>query len=226
MSEIDPPVPSTTLPIEEMTGSEVTKNKLSLAGFGMAFGLIGLGCYVNSHPVWASGFGLVAAFFLALIFSKPAKIGVCVYCGHRHTGILGDEENKELQCENCLEYLLVHQGAVRALDPTTVSEPPRFVTPAFEDGVWPAGCVACGASPVRYDEIKASSVNALALATGRLRVMKGAAQGVPYCAEHKDALKLSVTQNRKLELQWSSLRMMRRYLALNRSRAGSKGTRW
>jgi len=208
-----------------MTGAEVTKNRLTLTGFSLVFGLIGIGCYLNDHFIWAGGFGVVAAFFLAMIFSPAAKVAVCVYCGHRNTGALGDEESKELPCENCREYLLLHQGSVRALDPATVSKPPRFISPLFEGNVWPVGCVDCGAEAARYDELKSSSVNAVALATGRLRVMKGSAQGVPYCAQHKDGVTLSVGQDLTLELTWSSLRMMRRYLAQNRGREPVRSTR-
>ncbi|MBI3662609.1 MAG: hypothetical protein HY234_06110 [Acidobacteria bacterium] len=104
------------------------------------------------------------------------------------------------------------------MPPDTISETPKFVAPVFDGAAWPNACVARGAAPTRYDELKSTSMNVAALALGRVRAMSGTVSGVPYCDQHKDCVDLSVRQDRKLELKWSSLRMMRRYLALNRSR--------
>ena len=42
--------------------------------------------------------------------------------------------------------------------------------------------------------------------------------GIPYCDKHRDTLALRVGSDKKLFLRWTSLRMMRRYLAANRGR--------
>ena len=214
----EPPVPAVVITLTEMTSAEVTKNRLILAAFGLLLGAIALGLYVNEHPVWAGLFGLGAVLLLALIFSAPAKIAPCPYCGERNTGALMESENQEIQCEKCREYLLVDKGTVRALDPSTERPQPHFAVPAFQGAAWPDGCAACGAPPTRTEQLKSSSVNAAMLLAGRVRLMSGTVSGVPYCAQHKDAVVLSVSQDRSLELKWSSLRMMRRYLALNRGK--------
>jgi hypothetical protein len=52
---------------------------------------------------------------------------------------------------------------------------------------------------------------------GHLQVIRGSVKGIPYCDKHRDKLALKVGSDKKLLLQWTSLRMMRRYLAANRS---------
>jgi len=42
--------------------------------------------------------------------------------------------------------------------------------------------------------------------------------GIPYCSKHRDVLALKVDMDKKLYLAWTSLRMMRRYLAANLKR--------
>jgi hypothetical protein len=53
---------------------------------------------------------------------------------------------------------------------------------------------------------------------GHLQIIRGSVSGIPYCGKHRDRLALKVGGDKKLRLQWSSLRMMRRYLAANRNR--------
>lgn len=224
-SEEDPPVPATVSSLTEMTPEEVWKNKLILAAFGIVLAGFALGFYANEHPFWAAAFGLGAVLFLVLILLPPSKVATCPYCSHRNAGMLEEEENKEVQCENCFEYLVVNRGTVRAMAADTVSENPKFVAPVFKDAEWPNACVVCGATPTHFDELKSTSVNVIALAIGRVRTMKGTVNGVPYCGLHKGCVTLSVTQDRKLELKWSSLRMMRRYLALNRGREAMRTRR-
>jgi len=47
---------------------------------------------------------------------------------------------------------------------------------------------------------------------------KQATIGIPYCEQHRDAVALSFDWTKKPILTWSSLRMMRRYLAANRGK--------
>lgn len=224
-SEPDPPVPAAVSSLTDMTSGEVWKNKLILAAFGVVLGGIAVGLYANEHTFWAAVFGLGAVLFLVLIFSPGSKVATCPYCGHRNAGMLMEDENREVQCENCFEYLVVIKGTVRAMAPDAVSEVPKFVTPLFKDADWPNACAGCGAAPTRLDELRSTSMSALALAAGRVRFMTGTVSGVPYCDLHKDCVTLSVTQDRRLQLKWSSLRMMRRYLALNRSREAMRARR-
>jgi hypothetical protein len=105
---------------------------------------------------------------------------------------------------------------VRAHDPKAVSEVPKFVSPVFDSGVWPKGCVACGEPPTRLDEVKTHSVSYGNLAFGRLWVTSGKAKGIPYCEKHRDAVALKIDQQKRVTLEWCSLPMMRRYMAVNR----------
>lgn len=97
-----------------------------------------------------------------------------------------------------------------------MSEVPTFVSPVFEGGVWPKGCLACGAPPTRLDQVKARNVSIGMLALGRLWVTSGKASGIPYCDAHRDAVELKIDQRKRVTLEWCSLRMMRRYPAVNK----------
>lgn len=224
-NQLDPPVPAVVGSLVDMTPSEVRTARLLQAAFGLVLGAVAFVLYLNGHMFWTVVFSLGATFFLALMFMPNSKVAICLYCGHRNIGSDMQDEKKELQCERCYEYLVVDRGTVRAMAADTVSEQPRFVTPVFQDAEWPVACAACGAVPTRFDELKSTSVNVVALAIGRVRTMSGMVRGVPYCDQHKECVTLSVTQDRKLELKWSSLRMMRRYLALNRSREAMRTRR-
>ena len=61
-------------------------------------------------------------------------------------------------------------------------------------------------------------MNLTAAALGIIRVARGSVTGVPYCDKHRDKVSLKVNTDKKLLLCWTSLRMMRRYLAANRAR--------
>src|SRR5262249_13555 len=124
----------------------------------------------------------------------------------------------------CFEYSVVDAGKVRPMDPRISNDTPKFLSPVFEGAVWPPACVACGAPPTRFDQLQDRSLNALALPVAPVIISKGSLSNVPYGSHHKDSLKLNVGQDRKMDLKWCSLRMMRIYLALNRGKKslGSK----
>jgi hypothetical protein len=212
----DPPVPGRASPLTKMSPEEARRNTIGILLVGA--GLIGVGglLWHFGHTIWAGIVGGLGLLFLVMIFSPKTLIAACPYCGHRITGLLESPEPKEQQCEKCFEYSLVKNQTVSPLGPSTVSEVPRFETPVFDSSRWPKGCVACGAPPTRLDDLSQRSVNATMLVVGRVSVMKGSVEGVPYCAAHKDNLELVVKQDRSLRLRWCSLRMMRRYLAANR----------
>jgi hypothetical protein len=48
--------------------------------------------------------------------------------------------------------------------------------------------------------------------------MRGSVSGIPYCEKHRDQIQLKIGSDKKMIMCWSSLRMMRRYLAANRNR--------
>ena len=211
----DPPMPSRTSPIQARSGGEKAKNfAISLL---MGAALCGASWWLLHHGFMFYGVsaGLVGVFALIAAFVGSSEKAACPFC-QASVDVLDRTEGRKVRCEKCSEYSIVNAGLVRPLDPTTVSEKPEFESPAFRNGVWPKGCVACGATPARLDDLSTTSVGGAAVLVGVLQVMRGAVKGVPYCERHRDTLTLKVTSDKKLFLRWTSLRMMRRYLAANR----------
>jgi hypothetical protein len=173
---------------------------------------------------WVGYVGYVLTALLLLVLVKGAFTGMvapCPYCG----AILGaetgeddlaiDDEAQSLWCKKCGEYVTLQKGELRPHEPTVVTPEPTFKSHVFTNGVWPPGCVLCGRAPVRRDDLGTTDVSGAALLVGRLSVSTGSVKGVPYCAEHGEAVKLSI-DDEKLQLTWRSLPMLRQYLAANR----------
>jgi hypothetical protein len=110
-------------------------------------------------------------------------------------------------------------GELGPLDPNTSSDTPRFESPLFENARWPKACVGCGAPPTRLDDVSGRTLSAGHLVLARVAVQSVRVHGIPYCEAHRNCVHAKVGQDRRVRLRWSSLRMMRRYLAANRSRA-------
>ena len=214
----DPPLPRRTNPIVSRSAGEK-------AGIFAACILAGGALCAASWWLLHHGFtfygvsaGLIGIFALICAFGGSTEKAACPFCGVA-LNVLDRTEGRKLRCESCSEYSVVNAGLVRPLEPSSVtSDTPEFESPAFRDALWPKACVACGAPPVRLDDLSKISVGGAALLVGVLQVMRGAVKGVPYCAQHRDKISLKVTSDKKLLLRWSSLQMMRRYLAANRGR--------
>jgi hypothetical protein len=172
------------------------------------------------HPIIAVILGALGALLLAAsLFAKKSPVAPCPFCDTAITGILREQEKpQEVRCPECYEYSVVSGGKVRPMDPASSTDTPRFRSPVFEGAIWPAGCVACGAPPTRYETLKDRSVNAAAAALGRLRVTTASLSNVPYCDVHRNAIELIIHQDKKMDLKWCSLRMLRHYLAANRGK--------
>ena len=211
----DPPLPSRMSPIQSRSASENAKNFALL--FLLGVGLCGASWWLlhNGFTFYGISAGVCGLFALLASFF-PQEKATCPFCG-ASVDILDRKEGRKIRCEKCSEYSIVNAGLLRPLDPTITSEQPEFECPAFLFGRWPKGCVVCGAPPVRLDDLSTTSVGGAALLVGGLQIMRGAVKGVPYCAQHRDKLALKVTIDKKLALRWTSLRMMRRYLAVNRA---------
>jgi hypothetical protein len=134
-----------------------------------------------------------------------------------------------LRCEQCGEYSQVANKTVKPLDPMTYSNSPKFESAVSKQGSMPNACASCGASATRLDTVTASSINKTLAVAGAARLMTGApgvaifsnkqaSIGIPYCDQHRDAVALSFDWRKRPILIWCSLRMMRRYLAVNRSK--------
>jgi hypothetical protein len=141
--------------------------------------------------------GLIGAFAIIAAFLGSTEKAGCPFCGSS-VSVLDRKEGRRIRCEKCSEYSVVNAGLLRALDPATISDTPEFESPAFRNGVWPKGCVACGAPAQRLDDLSATTVGGVGLLVGVLQVMRGSVKGVPYCAQHRDKLALKVHQRQAL----------------------------
>jgi hypothetical protein len=217
----DPPVPRRTSPVREMSTEEKLKITALLVAVGAGLCVGSWWLFHHDATFWgivAGAFGLL--FCVAGLGSKNLK-AACPYCGGKIDTIARKDrgEGTHVHCERCYEYSTVHAGILSPLDPAKVSETPKFESPVFQNSVWPKGCVACGEAPVRFDDLSKTTVGAVPALMGRLQVMRGSVSGIPYCDKHKDKISLKMSStDKKLIMCWTSLRMMRKYLAANRNR--------
>ena len=215
----DPPVPARSTSLAKPTGPVQRKHVTQCISLAVFFAVPAGAFFYFGHWILGGIFGLLAVLMLVAAFNKDLWVAACPYCSaiFRPTaGLKPDAEGETFQCQDCFEYSILEGGRVKPYDPKAVSEIPKFKSPVFKEGVWPKGCVACGAPPTRLDEIKTHSVNYGLLAFGRIWVTSGKATGIPYCDKHKDALDLKFDRQKRMWLEWCSLQMMRRYLAVNR----------
>jgi hypothetical protein len=216
----DPPLPSRTSPIQSRSAGDKVKTFATALPLGTALCSASWWLFHHGFTFYGISAGLVGVFAVIAAFAGSAEKAACPFCG-ASMDVLDRTEGRKIRCEKCSEYSGVNAGLARPLDAATISEKPEFESPAFRNGIWPKGCVACGAPPVRLDDLSTTSIGGAAVLVGVLQVMRGAVKGVPYCANHRDKLALKATSDKKLFLRWTSLRMMRRYLAANRGSQGS-----
>lgn len=215
----DPPVPDRSTSLAKPVGPVRQKHIMQSVTLAILFG--GLGVFLLYERAWFFGVILtgLGALLLFAGFSSKLWVAACPYCSAIFAptaGLKPEAEGKTFQCQQCFEYSILSGGRVKPHDPKAISEVPTFKSPVFKDGVWPKGCVACGAPPVRLDEVKTRTVNYGMLALGRIWVSSGKATGIPYCEKHKDAVDIKFDSSKRMWLEWCSLQMMRRYLEANR----------
>lgn len=177
--------------------------KLVRALFACAF----LGAVIAVVPPgWCTYVSLAFAALISFVLIRGALVGrvaPCPSCA-APLGASSDgehvlevrDEQVTLRCENCGEYLALQKGEVRLLEPS-ITEHPTFKSRMFENGRWPDACALCGDHPTRTED-------------------SGGLKGVPYCGAHGKAVISAGSEDGVSSLQWRSLTMMRRYLAVNR----------
>ena len=207
-------------PVREMSTGEKLKLTAILVCAGLAGCALGWWLLHNGSPIRGTVIGLLGLFCVIAGFGPKSLTAACPYCGAKIDSISRKDrgDGEQVRCEKCSEYAVVNAALLRPLDPATTSEKPKFESPVFKNSVWPRGCVACGETPVRFDDLSKTSLNAPAAVLGVIRVARGSVTGVPYCDKHRDNISLKVNRDKKLIMSWTSLRMMRKYLAANRSR--------
>jgi hypothetical protein len=220
----------------------VVKQRLVTVGSSFLMGGIFVGFFYLLGITWLA-IAFVIFFGLAtviLFLGRNALVGTCPFCGgliQRYNRL----KPEPVRCEQCGEISKFLNERFSPYDANAVSATPIFRSLLYENGVWPNGCVACGAPPVRLDSARAVRYQARRLATplaSSLLVPHPAARitGVPYCAQHRDAIDIippkemfswtpwkylpgfeeRMEQRRRAFLMWRSLPMMRRYLEANR----------
>src|SRR5882672_3083076 len=213
----DPPVPSRSHPVVDKSAAEKAKGFLVVAAIAVTLCAGSWWLWQNGYKFYAGIAGAIGIFAVIAALSGSTLKSKCPYCAASIDSILNREEGRQVQCEKCYEYSTVNVGILRPLDPATKSETPKFESPAYKQAAWPNACVACGEPPSRCDDVSKTTVGALPALMGHLQIIRGSVSGIPYCDKHRDKLALKVGSDKKLLLQWTSLRMMRRYLAANRN---------
>ena len=222
----DLPVPDRTTrigrPTAEMEGKLNRTAGIMAAVFAIAAAL----AYWRGHSIWACILGGLAVVLFISIFSKKTDVGQCPYCMENFTATPMLVESGLSRCEKCGEYSQIANNIVKPMDPATYSESPKFESALFKEGSMPNACAACGAPATRLDTVFSSTMNKTLAAAGAARLMTGtpglaifsskqASISIPYCDQHRNAVTIGFDWRKKPILTWSSLRMMRRYLAVN-----------
>src|SRR5450755_171411 len=205
----DPPVPSRTSPVGEMSVIEKLKITLSLLGAGVGLCAASWWLLHNGYIFYGISAGAIGIFCVIAALGGTNLKAACPYCGAKIDTIPRKDrgEGQQIQCEKCHEYSTANAGILRPLDLATTSDPPKFQSPVFRNSLWPKGCVACGETPVRFDDLSKTGVGGVEALLGRLQVTRGSVSGIPYCEKHRDKLALKIGIDKKLLLCWSSLRM-------------------
>ena len=131
-----------------------------------------------------------------LILGSRDEVSACPFCGAT-LDILPkpDASGKPLavQCKKCWEYSGLQQGFVSPYNANAVQKAsrPTFLSPIEQTVVWPRGCVQCGATPTRFDEVGTISSNKGLLMVGVVRVNSFKLKGAPYCDAHKKSVDIS-----------------------------------
>jgi hypothetical protein len=247
-----PPVPDRSNPLCAPPPG-VVKERMVTIGSSFLMGTIFVGFFYLLGINWLAVAFLIF-FSLAIVilfFRRNASVGSCPFCG----GLIQKYNRlkpEPVRCEQCGEISQFANERFSPYDAKTVSATPVFRSLLYENGVWPNGCVQCGAPPVRLDSARAvryQSRRVLTPLASAIIAPHPAAQiaGVPYCAQHRDAIDIippkealgwtpwkyfpgfeeRMEQRRTAFLMWRSLPMMRRYLEANRraKSAASSGYR-
>lgn len=247
-----PPVPGRanllSAPPEEVVRGRVA--------YALSFIVFGLSMATFCFALGGTG---IAFFFLAVgllgaglrLYLKNAPVAICPFCEGVIERYSNSRQPEPFRCPHCGEYSQLTLWLVGPMNPEAVAETPFFLSPAFENAVWPNGCALCGAPPTHFDE--AGDVGfqyrrlAAPLAAFVLPHPAARVTGIPYCERHRDAVRVvapkemfgwsplnylpgfaeRLAEKRQAFLKWRSLPMMRRYLEANRQAKSriSKGYR-
>jgi len=224
----DPPVPNRTTRISSASSAVKTKDNINLGIMAAIVIAASALCFYTKHSIAGYVLAGLALVLMGSLFAKKSDVGQCPYCMAQFRETVS-VKNGLLHCEQCGEYSQVANKIVKPLDPATYSESAKFESAVFKQGSMPNACAACGAPATRLDTVSTSSVNKTLAVAGAARLMTGApgvaifssthaSISIPYCDQHRDAVTLGFDWRKRPLLTWCSLRMMRRYLGVNRGK--------
>lgn len=205
------------------------KKFAALLGASVFFGgiMYGIGYGLEWTKLEWAGMGVAGIGLLMGVYTGlTAKVSKCPCCG----GDLGKsafdtiskgDENEQIECGHCHEWLLSNGGNVR---PYTVEDAlgknkQEFDAPVFQHLMWANECVVCGNPPTQFREVKGRKWNAEQLLIGSVSVSSSSVSGVPYCDLHVDMMKLKI-KDEYPRLVFPSYPAQRRYLAVNYDQRG------
>lgn len=167
-------------------------------------------------------FGLFAIYGIYQAIS--AKVSQCPYCDKTvgngaYVTLSANNENLQFECASCHEWLISHEGEVRAYTANDAEEDTKFEAPVLKNMHWPNECMACGRETEHYQDLKKNKLNAAKLIAGRVSVSMAKVPNVPYCGYHRDLVQLKIS-NEEVRLVFPTLNSMRRYLATNDKNRG------
>jgi hypothetical protein len=211
-------------PLREMTASERNSQAAVVLRVAGAFVFVGALAAAYGYWFWAVVAPLIAIVLVSTLFTRKNQVADCPFCGNMLVPFI----DPEVRCRRCSEYSIRDKNLLRPLEPHTVSAVPRFKAPIFKSAKWPRGCVGCGAEPTRFGGVPNYSVtlSPQRLIASRIIVAIRIPRGVPYCDDHRNLVSLDCGLGREACLRWSSLTMMRRYLAANRHSVRSRTGLW
>jgi hypothetical protein len=215
-------VPNRSNPLRKPTSAETTYQLLlGLGGIVVGGALGALFYYFGMRFLAIADWVVAGGGSLVILLGSRDEVSACPFCDAT-LNILPkpDPSGKPLpvQCQKCWEYSGLQKGFVSPYNPKAVEDRPTFLSPIEQTVVWPRGCVQCGETPTRFEEVSTTSSNKGLLAVGVVRVSSFKLQGVPYCAAHKKAVEMTTGIDNRVYLKWRSLPMMRRFMAANKVR--------
>jgi MFS family permease len=185
---------------------------------GGIIGAIGQG--IGWSWLFWTGIGIGVLIFVAGIWSASTlRLGKCPYCHQEfgratETSLQAGDENEQAECTVCTSWLISNKGELRAFTKADVKEDTEFKCKVMERATWANECLACGAPPTRFIELKNTTLNATSLLVGRVSVSWGSLKNAPYCELHSDRVKLKI-DDKEMFLIFPDFEMMRRYQHVN-----------
>jgi hypothetical protein len=203
-------------------GAKAAKILYAVLGSAIIGGIVWfVGLLFNWKWVEYAGIAIGAYVLIGAIRSMlKSQCAACPYC-HKDVGsksllqLSVDDQNKQLACESCFEWLISDHGQIRAFRDTDVGDKKEFDCPIVANGIWPDECIVCGAPATRQLQARTFKVGLASLLVGRLSVSYGSVKNIPYCDAHDAAVTVKAVDG-KIWADFNGYAARRRYLYVNK----------